>query len=765
MTFLPLADLLASRERRALHVVAALLVVTIAAATVHGLFGIGGPGLDAPVRDWVSSLVYVLVAAIVALRALRVPEQRGPWIILAVGISLYGAGNLLWALWLEHVAEPPIPSVSDLLWLSLYPASYIGLVWLARTKGRHASAGVWLDGIVAGFGVAAIGAAVVFHQVLQAASGNAAAVVTNLAYPVGDLLLAALVMGVLALRGWRLDRTWALLGGGFLVLTLADSVYLLQVASGTSASSLVANVFYVVGVGLLAFAAWQPSARNEAPRLEGWSILLAPAIFTLAALFLLTYDHFVRLDALALVLALGTLMAALVRMALSFRDLRTLAETRRQAMTDDLTSLPNRRHFMRRLDDAIEAARVRDGSVALLIADLDNFKELNDTLGHHAGDVLLQQIGPRLTGAVRATDSVARLGGDEFALVLEVPSDERAAVRVGGKVLEAITRPFDVHGLSLHVGASVGISLFPEHGDDAEELLQRADVAMYQAKAAQTGTEVYARERDTHSRGRLELVGELRGALESEAIMAHFQPKVEAVGRRVVGVEALVRWEHPVHGMLAPAAFVPLAEQAGLSRTLTRRMLELALVQCAAWRATVSDLHVAVNMTAADLLDAGLPGEVDEALARFDLPPEALMIEITESSVLSNPAQIGDVLAQLHGAGVGLSLDDFGTGYSSLAHLRTLPVGEVKIDRSFIATMGSDEKDAAIVRATIQLAHSLGMEIVAEGVEEEATWERLAALGCELVQGFAFSKPLPADELEPLLRASAVRQARDGSIA
>ncbi|MDX6225105.1 MAG: hypothetical protein QOE64_1481, partial [Frankiales bacterium] len=505
MNPLPLADLLGKRERRALQAVAAILVVTIAAAAAHGILGIGGPSLDTPVRDWASSFVYVLVAAVVAFRAIRVPDHRGPWIVLAVGISLYGAGNLLWALWLEHLAEPPIPSVSDILWLSLYPASYIGVVWLARTKGRHASAGVWLDGVVAGLGVAAIGAAVVFHQVLQAATGNAVAVITNLAYPVGDLLLAALVMGVLALRGWRIDRTWALLGGGFLVLTLADSVYLLQVASGTSDSSLIANVFYLTGVGLLAFAAWQPTARTEAPRLEGWSILLAPGIFTVAALSLLTYDHFVRLDALALVLALGTLVAALARMALSFRDLRSLAETRRLAMTDDLTALPNRRHFMRRLDEAIEAARLNGGTVALLIADLDNFKELNDTLGHHAGDVLLQQIGPRLAGAVRATDTVARLGGDEFALVLEVPSDERAAVTLGNKVLDAIAEPFHVHDLSLHVGASVGISLFPEHGDGAEELLQRADVAMYQAKAAQTGTEVYARERDTHSRDRLAL--------------------------------------------------------------------------------------------------------------------------------------------------------------------------------------------------------------------------------------------------------------------
>jgi EAL domain-containing protein (putative c-di-GMP-specific phosphodiesterase class I) len=290
--------------------------------------------------------------------------------------------------------------------------------------------------------------------------------------------------------------------------------------------------------------------------------------------------------------------------------------------------------------------------------------------------------------------------------------------------------------------------LFPEHGLDGEELLQRADVAMYQAKGARTGSELYARERDTHSRERFALVGDLRAALENGEIGPHFQPIAESGTRRIVGVEALVRWRHPERGMLSPAIFLPLAEQAGLMRTLTRRVLGDALAACRVWRDVGHDLHVSVNVTATDLLDAELPIEIAAALADHDLPAEVLVVEITESSVMSDPVRIGEVLARLADLGVGLSLDDFGTGYSSLTHLRALPVGEIKVDRSFVGRMATDSADAVIVRATIRLAHDLGMRVVAEGVEDEATWAQLAALGAELVQGYALGRPVPAAELE-----------------
>jgi diguanylate cyclase (GGDEF)-like protein len=756
MRLLALACALPVGPRRALFAAVTGVMAVIAGAAAHTLLGIGGSGLDAPIRDWATAAVYVLVSAVVVARAVRIKQSRGAWIVIAVGISLYGAGNLVWSFWLEHVSNPPIPSICDGLWLALYPTSYLGVVLLARRQWRGVPAGVWLDGIVAGLGIAAVGAAVVVGPVLRSATGSFAAVATNLAYPVGDLLLAALVMGVLSLRGWRLDRGWALLGGGFLVLTVADSIYLLQVAGGSSTSNGMANLFYMSGVAFLALAAWQPPERNELPRTDGLSTLLVPGAFVLAAIAVLAYDDFKDVGELAHALSLLTLLAALLRTALAFRDLRTFNETRRQAVTDDLTGLPNRRLFQQRLEEAIARGSNAGGSMAVLIVDLDHFKELNDTLGHQSGDELLRQIGPRLSRVLRPVDTLARLGGDEFGVVLDTPSDKADARAVADRIRDALAEPFEVQDLSLRVKASIGIALFPADADTAGELLQRADVAMYQAKKAQSGRELYAPERDTNSRNRLALAADLARALPGDEIELHFQPKANARTREIVSVEALARWRHPVHGLLLPEVFVPLAETTGLIRSLTRQVMQLALAQCAAWRQEDLDLSVSINVAVVDLLDEELPQQVAAALDRYNLPPSALIIEVTESSVFSDPVRIRDVLIRLDRLGVGLSLDDFGTGFSSLGHLKNLPVAEIKIDRSFVAQMASNSEDAAIVHTVIQLAQRLSKRVVAEGVDDEETWRLLALAGCHLIQGYALSRPLPAKELARLLNQPTV---------
>jgi diguanylate cyclase (GGDEF)-like protein len=734
------------------------MTAIIAGSSLQTLFGVGGAGLNVAVRDWATSAVYVLVAAVVVWRAVRVRQFRGAWIAIGVGITLYGAGNLVWSFWLEHLPNPPIPSICDVLWLSLYPASYLGVALLARRHWSGLPAGVWLDGVVAALAIAALGAALVFGPVLHSAVGSSAAVATNLAYPLADLLLAALVVGVLSLQGWRLDGCSALLGGGFLVLTVADSIYLTGVAGGTDESNAVANLFYMAAVVMIALAAWQPPDESVLlPSTDGVSTLLLPGGFALAALGVLAYDHFHKLGVLAFVLALLTVLAGLLRTALAFRDLSTFNETRRQAITDDLTALPNRRLFQLRLNDGIDRARNAGLEMALLIVDLDHFKELNDTLGHHSGDELLRQIGPRLSSIMRPADTLARLGGDEFGIVLGTPSDESDALAVANRIRIALAKPFDVQDLSLRVDASVGIALYPAHAAHAGELLRRADVAMYQAKAAQSGAELYNPDRDMNSRERLTLAAELERGLQGNEIEVLFQPKADALTREIVGVEALTRWRHPVHGLLLPDDFVSVAATTGLMRTLTRRVLTLALEQCKAWRVEGFDLTVSVNVAVADLLDVNLPGEIAAALRLQDLPAAALVIEVTESSVLSDPDRIHDVLVCLDDLGVSISLDDFGTGFSSLGHLRSLPVREIKIDRSFVTHMGSDDADAAIVLATIQHAHRLNKRVVAEGVESEETWRQLATAGCHLVQGYALSGPVSADELAPLLERLATR--------
>ncbi len=752
-SLLPLSSELRPSERRMLRASTGLLLAIVAATGAHAILGIGGPSVEQPIRDWLTSAVYILVGVIVCWRAVRTTESRTSWMIFAFGISVYGLGNILWAAWIEHLKSPPIPSICDGMWLTLYPCCYLGIVGLARLRERRVPARMWLDGIIAGLGIAAIGAAIVVRPVLASVSGSTAAVITEMAYPLCDLLLAALVVGVLALRGWRLDRLWGMLGVGFIALAAADCMYALQVAGGASAPSSLTNMTYDIGVMLLALAAWQPGATIEADTVPSGAVLAIPAAFTVSALGLLVYDHFSRLDPIALTLAMGTMVFAFARTALTFRDVRALAETRRQALTDDLTLMPNRRHFLRCVREGIIASRASGSSVALLLVDLDHFKELNDTLGHDAGDQLLCQVGERLHTVLRAADTAARLGGDEFGVLLSDAGDEASAVLVAEKILKAIAQPFPIKSVGLRVTASIGIARFPENAENDEQLMQHADVAMYEAKAAQSGYACYARERDKNSLERLTLAGELSHALEAGEIEAHFQPKADAGSRRIVGVEALVRWQHPVRGLISPAEFVTVAEQAGLGRALTRRMLDLALSQIKVWRDAGFDLHVAVNTTVADLQDTQFPAEVAATLEAHGLPPEALVLEVTENMVLADPVRVGDVLAQLGELGLGLSLDDFGTGFSSLTHLKSLPVGEVKIDRSFVGRMCTDPVDAAIVQATIQLAHSIGIRVVAEGIEDQVTWSSLVANKCELVQGYALSRPLPALDLETLLRA------------
>ena len=719
----------------------AILVLTLAYAALDA-------GREQRAGEWLSSAVYVLVAAIMAVRAGSSTSKRGPWIVLATGIALYAFGNLLWALWLDDAVQTPARWVSDGLALLLYPLIAVGIAGLARGRGaRPLPAGLWLDGIVAGAGLAALGAVLVVGPVLAAASGSPLDQLTQLAYPVGDLLLAALLVGLAAVRGWPLDRTWKLLAAGFFVLAMADSMYPVQAAHRPTGAGGWTVLLYIIAAALLAAAAWQQDVSSSAAPTEQWSLLVVPAGFALVALGLLVYDHVHRLDPVALTLSVLTLLAAIVRMAITFRDVFSLADARRQAATDELTALPNRRLFMARTREAVAAARLAGGQLSVLIIDLDNFKELNDTLGHQAGDALLQLVGPRLGQALRRTDTVARLGGDEFAILLDPQPDEAGVALVADKVLHALREPFETGGLRLRLAASIGIASYPAHARDVNELLKRADVAMYSAKAGRSGYEFYTREHDNNSE-RLTLAADFAIALAEDQLEVHFQPVAGALSRKIVGVEALVRWRREDGSLLPPGQFVAAAEQAGLSRALTERVLGLALDQLALWWRSGHRVRLSVNTTVADLLDVDFPHQVAAMLDANSLPPAALVLELTESSVMSDPVRIGSVLSQLGELGIQLSLDDFGTGYSSLAHLRELPVGEVKIDRSFVTQMNDDATDAAIVHATVQLAHRLGIRVVAEGVEDRQTWEALKKLGCELVQGYFLSVPLPALELE-----------------
>jgi diguanylate cyclase (GGDEF)-like protein len=424
-----------------------------------------------------------------------------------------------------------------------------------------------------------------------------------------------------------------------------------------------------------------------------------------------------------------------------------------EADHDDLTGLLNRRGFFACLGDTIAE---RDARVAVLLLDLDGFKEINDTLGHAAGDALLRQIGSRLRGALRERDEIARLGGDEFAVLVDAPRTATGDVgEIGRRVRDTLTTPFEVAGLSLQVRASVGVAVFPEQGTTPDELLRLADIAMYQAKQNRTGLAVYHSSVDPRGGQALQLSSELERALVDGELIVHYQPEADLHTGAVTGIEALVRWQHPERGLLPPDAFVPIAERNGLIRRLTLHVIRTALSQQSSWLAEGIDVPLAVNLSIANLLDADLPRDIAMLLDDLQIRPGKLKLEITESYLVTDPTLIHGNIQELCSHGVGLALDDFGTGYSSLTHLRRLPIDEIKIDRSFIQDLETDSDDAAIVQATIDLAHSLNLTVVAEGVETEVTWNRLKDFGCDQAQGYYLARPMPAPLLTDWLRSRA----------
>ncbi len=430
------------------------------------------------------------------------------------------------------------------------------------------------------------------------------------------------------------------------------------------------------------------------------------------------------------------------------------------AMHDALTGLPNRTRFAESVEAALTRSRHTGAGVTVLLLDLDGFKEINDALGHGQGDAVLRSVAARLRSVVRTEDLVARLGGDEFAVLacdLDRSDEPDALAR---RVRARLEEPLVVAGLRLAAGASVGIAVARE-GESAEELVRRADVAMYLAKEDGIGIAAYDARRDPHGPERLELMTELREGIARGELVVHYQPKLNLNTRLVGGVEALVRWEHPRKGLLQPAAFVELAETTDLMGQLTMSVLTKALTQIAEWRRLGHELSVAVNVPAQTLLDRELPATIDRLMAELGLEASCLRLEMTEGTLVRDPVRSAEVLEELASAGVKVSIDDFGTGYSSFALLQRLPVHEIKIDRSFVRHMAERANDAAIVHSTVQLGQTLGLTVVAEGVEDEASLEQLAEIGCDAAQGFFISRPVPADALTAWLddRASEERSA------
>ncbi|MCI3905314.1 EAL domain-containing protein [Streptomyces spectabilis] len=541
-----------------------------------------------------------------------------------------------------------------------------------------------------------------------------------------------------------------------------------------------------IGAGALTLAAFGTAPAADAPwNPESWDLYTAPEVGLVAVAYLavtrvlLWYVHAPRTGALPTVTRTALVRQGLLGVALlgiaplicvvamslplllplftiplvALDSTLWIARARaEEQLRDPLTGLPNRQWLMERTWTALDDAERIGARSALMLIDMDRFRSVNDTLGHLAGDRLLLQIADRLRLALPRGAEAARLGGDEFAVLLPVADSTTSAQRVARQLVGALGSPLDLDGLTLVLEASAGLAVFPDHAPDAEGLLRRADVAMYQAKRDRTGVEVYESKRDSNTPDRLGLLGDLRRALDAGDVELHYQPKVRFDGE-VAGLEALVRWVHPERGKVPPDEFIAIAESSGLMPHLTEYVLESALAQVARWRSQGLNVPVAVNVSPRDVHTPGFAGAVAARLARHGVPAGALQLEITEHVLLEDPQRAADTLAGLTGHGVKMSLDDFGTGYSSLVHLRRLPVSELKIDRSFVARLAVDTEDAEIVRCTVDLAHSLGLLVVAEGVEDDETWERLRDLGCDAVQGWLVAAAMPPSETTAWLRA------------
>jgi diguanylate cyclase (GGDEF)-like protein len=689
-----------------------------------------------------------IVGAATALAALGRRHRPAGGRALIAALLAWSAGAAIWAVAYYSLEAPPEFSWADPPWVLFYPLAYLALGLRLRATLRDMPASVWLDGLVGAFTVAALGTAFIVAPMLADDATSVAAVIAGALYPMADLLLVALVVGIMGLYSWRPGRSWSLLALGFSLFAAADTAYLYRLALGQPPTSSWLDSLLVAGLAVIGFASWQPE-RAPAARFGAWHVLAIPSAFGAVALALLVVAGVGDLPPLSVGLAAAAVAVSMVRTALTLREIRALAETRRQAVTDELTGLGNRRAFHAGLRERLAAARTQGAPLALLLIDLDSFKEFNDTLGHAAGDRVLAEVGGRLRAAIGADALLARLGGDEFgALLADGPAAEAAAARIAAE----LGRRLSLEGIEADLSASIGIAVHPADGADAETLLQRADVAMYQAKAARSGHALYDPERDHHTRDRLQMVGELRDAVRDRRLLLHYQPKIALPDGRVTGVEALVRWPHPDRGLVPPAVFVPLAERTGVIRELTAFVLDEALRQRAAWARDGIALGMAVNVSATNLLEPGWTRAVLAALARHEVPPGALTLELTEDVLLSDPDGALAVMDALATAGVRLAIDDFGTGYSSLAYLRRLRVQELKLDRAFIRHLATEAADEAIVEATVGLARRLGLDLIAEGVEDGDALELLAAYGVTGVQGFHVARPMAPDVAEEWLR-------------
>ena len=720
------------------------------AAYLVGLV-VTGAGYHPVVDGWLGSLTQFVPAAVCWMALYRTRSRRLQVGLATAAVTSFSLANAYYIVSLSGARALPFPSLADTGYLLFYPLTLAALVTLVYRQLRRLPGPVVLDSAIGALSSAAV-LAVLLSPVADSALEGPLSLATAfaLAYPLFDLVLVAAIVGIAATRGLAAGRRWGFLVVGLMVFTTADVIYALRVSHGDYVIGTPLDAGWAIGLTLL--AVWvDGSALPDKPvgsdASRTW-VLAVPALATVAGLGILIISSVVTVSWLAVLLASAALVMAAVRTQLAYRQLAKMADLQSQALTDDLTGLPNRRALY--ADVPVRLAASGERPSALLLLDLDRFKEVNDSLGHNVGDRLLVHVGQRLAQQLGADDLLARLGGDEFALLLgDAGPDQAVAMAV--KLRAALAEPFTLEGIALQANVSIGIALFPDDGHDFTGLLRKADMAMYAAKSSRSGHQIYVNANDSRGDERLRTLQELRDALRTDELTLHYQPKINLATGEVCGVEALVRWKHPTRGLLQPDQFLTLAEEAGLMHDLTQVVLGMALDQAATWQAQGRPVTVAVNLSASSLIDAGLPARIAGMIAARDLTASALLLEITEDFLMADRDRAHAILTLLRESGIQIAIDDFGTGYSSLSYLRDLPIDELKLDRSFVTPMADNARAFTLVASTVALAHGLGLRIVAEGVEVEEAYFDLARLGCDQAQGYYISRPLPAAELDAWL--------------
>lgn len=718
--------------------------------TVYVLgLALGDPKTFSPFFDgWLCILTQFTAVALCVTACIRTRFARLQVVLATGAVTAFAVSDTYYISSLNDAGMLATVSLADVGYLTFYPLMLGALAVVVAQKVKDLLWPLVLDGIVGALAAASLMALILAPVLTPGTEGTTLERVVAVLYPLLDLLLITAVCGVLSTRGLDIGPRWSWLILGLLLFSASDVAFALDAEQYTVGS--LSDAGWTVG--LVAIAAWVDgvASSSRAPRRRTHPIpnLAAPLVSTAAALSVLVVASQVRIPLLAVVFAASALALAVVPLAFRHRMLVVLAQT------DELTGLPNRRALFTDIP-----VRLRDGREgALFLLDLDRFKHVNDALGHDVGDALLVQVGKRFSRQLRGVDLLVRLGGDEFAVFLDRATEEEA-VEAARRLQAVLSEPVKVGSAVLQMSASIGIALSPRDGADVGLLMRKADIAMFRAKTERTGHHVYTRSDDDDGELRLRTIQELRQAINANQFELHYQPKVRLADGVVTGVEALVRWNHPTRGQLSPQVFLPLAEEAGLMPELSALVLGRAVRRAATWRREGLDLTLAVNLSASCILPS-LPADVVRLLELNGVPASCLMLEITEDILMSAPEATAAILTQLRAGGVRVSIDDFGTGYSSLAYLRDLPVDELKLDRAFIVAMHEDIRARGLVGSIIDLGHSLGLRVVAEGVDDALMLEELRNRGCDEGQGFYLSVPLPANDLAPWIAGATVTALR-----